>query len=47
MDIIEIVKNEALSGVLGIRGTRAIISGEQGLNIRGTGEQRQFGGTGT
>ena len=35
--------------VLGNRGTRAIFSREQGnkgLKIRGTGEHRQFGGTG-
>ena len=40
---------EALPGVLGNRGTRAIFSGEQGnkgLKIRGTGEHKQFWGTG-
>ena len=40
---------EALPGVLGNRGTRAFISGEQGNKgqiLRGTGEQRQYLGTG-
>ena len=40
---------EALPGVLGNRGTRACISREQwnkGLILRGTGEQRQYWGTG-
>ena len=40
---------EALPGVLGNRGTRAFISGEQGNKgqiLRGTGEQRQYWGTG-
>ena len=40
---------EALPGVLGSRGTRAYFSGEQmnkGPKMRGTGEQRQFWGTG-
>ena len=40
---------EALPGVLGNRGTMAFISGEQGNRcqiLRGTGEQRQFWGTG-
>ena len=40
---------EVLPGVLGNRGTRAFFSKEQGnkgLKIRGSGEQRQFGGTG-
>ena len=40
---------EALLGVLGNRGTRAFISGEQGNKgqiLRGTGEQRQYWGTG-
>ena len=41
--------NEALPGVLGNRGTRAFVSGEQGNKgqiLRGTGEQRQYWGTG-
>ena len=41
--------NEALPGVLGNRGTRVFISGEQGNKgkiLRGTGEQRQYWGTG-
>ena len=41
--------NEALPGVLGNSGTRAIFSGEQGnkcLKIRETVEHRQFWGTG-
>ena len=41
--------NEALPGVLGNSGTRAFISGEQGNTgqiLRGTGEQRQYWGTG-
>ena len=41
--------NEALPGVLGNRGTRAFISGEQGNKgqiLRGTGEQRLYWGTG-
>ena len=41
--------SEALPGVLGNRGTRAFISGEQGNKgqfFRGTGEQRQYWGTG-
>ena len=41
--------NEALPGVLGNRGTRAFISGEQGNKgqlLRGTGEPRQYWGTG-
>ena len=41
--------NEALPGVLGNRGTRAFISGEHGNKgqfLRGTGEQRQYWGTG-
>ena len=40
---------EALPGVLGNRGTRAFISGEQenkGQILRGTGEQRQYWGKG-
>ena len=40
---------EALPGILGNRGIRSFISGEQGnksLKLKGTGEQRQFGGTG-
>ena len=46
--IFDIIK-EALPGVLGNWGTRGIFSGEQvnkGLKIRGTGEHRQFWGTG-
>ena len=42
-------RNEALPGVLGNRGKRVIISGEQGNKgqiLRGTGEQRQYWGTG-
>ena len=42
--------NEALLGVLGNRGIRAFISGEQGNKgqiLRGTGEQRQYWGTGS
>ena len=42
-------ENEALPGVLGNRGIRLFISGEQGnksLKLKGTGEQRQFWGTG-
>ena len=41
--------NEALPGVLGNRGKRVFISGEQwnkGQILRGTGEQRQYWGTG-
>ena len=41
--------NEALPGVLGNRGIRPFISGEQGnksLKLMGTWEQRQFWGTG-
>ena len=41
--------SEALPGVLGNRGTRVFISGEQGNKgqiLRGTGEQRQYWGTG-
>ena len=41
--------NETLPGVLGNRGIRSFISGEQGnknLKMKGTGEQRQFWGTG-
>ena len=40
---------EALPGVLGNRGKRVFISGEQGNKgqiLRGTGEQRQYWGTG-
>ena len=40
---------EALPGVLGNRETRSFISEEQGnkdQNLRGTGEQRQYWGTG-
>ena len=40
---------EALPGVLGNRGNRTFISGEQGnesQNLSGTGEQRQYWGTG-
>ena len=40
---------EALPGVLGNRGNRAFISGEQGNKgriLRGTGEQRKYWGTG-
>ena len=40
---------EALPGVFGNRGKRAFISGEQGNKghiLRGTGEQRQYFGTG-
>ena len=40
---------EALPGVLGNRGIRPFISGEQGnkgLKLKGTGEQRQFWGIG-
>ena len=40
---------EALPGVLWNRGTRALISGEQGNKgqvLRGAGEQRQYWGTG-
>ena len=43
------VRYEALPGVLGNRGKGAFISGEQGNKgqiLRGTGEQRQFCGTG-
>ena len=43
------VKSEALPGVLGNRGKRAFISGEQGNKgqiLRETGEQRQYWGTG-
>ena len=43
------IQVEALPGVLGNRGTRAFISGEQGNKgqiLRGTGEQRQYWGTG-
>ena len=39
---------EALPGVLGNRGIRSFISGEQGnksLKLKKTGKQRQFGGT--
>ena len=42
-------RREALRGVLGKRGKRAFISGEQGNKgklLRGTGEQRQYWGTG-
>ena len=42
-------KNGPLSRVLGNRGTRPFISGEQGNKgqfLRGTGEQRQYWGTG-
>ena len=42
-------ESEALPGVLGERGIRSFISGEQGnksLKLTGKGEQRQFGGTG-
>ena len=41
--------DEALPGVLGNRGTRSFISGEQGNKgqiLRGTGEQRQYLGKG-
>ena len=41
--------SEALPGVLGNRGKRVFISGEQGNKgqiLRGTGEQRQHWGTG-
>ena len=41
--------NEALLGVLGNRGKRVFISGEQGNKgqiLRGAGEQRQYLGTG-
>ena len=41
--------HEALPGVLGNRGKRVFISGEQGNKgqiLRGTGEQRQYWGTG-
>ena len=47
--IYRLYESEALPGVLGNRGTRAIFSGEQGnkgLKIRRTGEHRQFLGTG-
>ena len=40
---------ETLPGILGKRGIRHFISGEQGnksLKLKGTGEQRQLGGTG-
>ena len=40
---------EALPGVLGNREIRPLVSGEQGnksLKLKGTGEQRQFWGTG-
>ena len=37
---------EALPGVLGNRGTKAFFQGNKGLKIRGTGEHRQFWGTG-
>ena len=43
-----LLENEALPGVLGNRGNRAFISGEQGNKgqiLRGTGEQRQYWGT--
>ena len=43
------VKSEALPGVLGNRGKRVFISGEQGNKgqiLMGTGEQRQYLGTG-
>ena len=42
-------RKEALPGVLGNRGNRAFISGEQGNKgqiLKGTREQRQFWGTG-
>ena len=42
-------RGKALPGVLGNRGIRPFISGEQGnksLKLKGTGEQRQFWGTG-
>ena len=45
-----IISNEAHPGILGNRGKRVFISGEQGnkgLILRGTGEQRQYWGTGT
>ena len=41
--------NEAFPGVLGNRGKRVFISGEQGYKgqiLSGTGEQRQYWGTG-
>ena len=38
--------NEALPGFLGNRGTRAIFSGEERPKNKGTGEHRQFLGTG-
>ena len=44
-----LVTNEALPGVLGNRGKRVFISGEQGKKgqiLRGTGEQRHYWGTG-
>ena len=44
-----ITKDEAFPGVLEYRGNRAFISGEQGNKgqiLRGTGEQRQYWGTG-
>ena len=48
--MLEVFQNkEALPGVLGNRGTMAVISGEQGNKgqiLRGTGEQRQYWGTG-
>ena len=43
-------RGEALPGVWGNRGIRPFISGEQrnkSLKLKGTGKQRQFGGTGT
>ena len=43
------IRFEALLGVLGNRGNRVFISGEQGNKgqiLRGTGEQRQYRGTG-
>ena len=45
----ELIITEALPGVLGNRGKRVFISGEEGSKgqiLRGTGEQRQYWGTG-
>ena len=49
MRFLRICHREALPGVLGNKGNRAFISGEQGNKgqiLRGTGEQRQYWGTG-
>ena len=47
--ILHFISNKALPGALENRGNRAFISGEQGNKgqiLRGTGEQRQYLGTG-